>query len=304
VPGVAGALGTNPTTSVYQLARPYPEFGSITESLRNWGHSWYNSMQTTYQQRLGWEQINASWTWSKTMQSGGYRDYIYLVPIHSIAPSDRQNRITITSVMNIPIGRGLKYFSGMNRLLDAAVGGWELAADGFWETGQPVKIDGNNQGFNIVGDIRSHAPKQSTQYVIDEGVNPCVELWHGATPAKPGYYSLFTTNGQTASSCAGKVAWRQVAGTYGIKSSQEYSDQIRGPRAGQIDINLSKSFKFTERISMQLRMEEFNVLNHPTWYGSVDMNPTDTNFGTVNKILTGGQTNSPRSGQLGVKVLW
>lgn len=55
---------------------------------------------------------------------------------------------------------------------------------------------------------------------------------------------------------------------------------------------------------MQLRMEEFNVLNHPNWYGQVDMNPTDTNFGTVNKILTGGQTNSPRQGQLGVKILW
>jgi hypothetical protein len=302
--GVAGGLGANKTASKYQLARPYPQFTGITESLRNWGRSWYNSLQTTYQQRLGWEQINASWTWSKTMQSGGYRDYIYLVPIRSIAGTDRQNRVTVTSILNIPIGRGLKYFSGMGRPLDAVVGGWELAGDAFWESGQPVKIDGNNQGYNIVGDIRAHGPKHSSADIIDEGVNPCTQLWHAPTTTTPGHFTLEERGSQVSACTSGGVAWQQVTGTYGPKTSQEYTDKIRGPRAGQVDINLAKTFKFTQRISMQLRMEEFNVLNHPTWYGAVDMNPTDQNFGTVNKILTGGQSNSPRSGQLGVKVLW
>lgn len=296
-PGVTGTLGANQNVSLYQLARPYPEFTTLTESLNNWGHSWYNSMQTTYQQRLGWEQISASWTWSKTMQSGGYRDIIYQIPIHSIAPTDRQNRITITSVMNIPIGRGLKYFSNMNRPVDAVVGGWELAGDAFWETGQPVQINSNNQNWNIVGDIRSHGPKHSTPLVIDAGVNPCYETWYSATTTTSGGYIL------SDPSCAGKVAWQQVSGTYGPKTSQEYTDLIRGPRAGQIDVNLSKNFKFTERVTMQLRMEEFNVLNHPNWNGSVDMTPTDSNFGTVSKFNS-GQSNNPRSGQLGVKVLW
>lgn len=303
VPGFTGSFETSQQLAHIYLANPYPEFAGIEELQNNWGRTWYNSMQTTYQQRLGWEQINTSWTWSKTMQSGGYRDDVYLTPVRTIAGTDRQNRITVTSVLNFPFGRGLTYFPNMNRLLDAVVGGWELAADAFWETGQPVQIDSNNQNYNIVGSIRTRGPKHSNADIIDEGVNPCVELWNNATPATPGYYKLFTTNGQTQDSCAGNVAWQQVA-PYAPKTSQEYTDQIRGPQTSQIDANLSKNFKFTERLSMQLRMEEFNALNHPTWYDQVDMNPTDTNFGTVNKILTGGQSNNPRYGQLGVKLLW
>ncbi len=308
VPGVSGSLGQNQQTSLLQLARPYPQFTGITETQNNWGHTWYNSLQTTYQQRLGWEQVNASYTWSKTMQSGGYQDDIYLLKTRSIAGTDRQNRITLTSVLNLPIGRGLKYFSGMNRPLDAAIGGWELAGDAFWESGQPVRlldlsknIANGTPIYNIVGNIR--APKHSTPEIIDAGVNPCVELWNNATPTQLGYYKIFTTNGQSAASCAGNVAWQQAA-PYAPTSVQPYTDQIRGPGANQIDINLSKNFKFTERLTLQLRMEEFNVLNHPTWYGQVDMNPTDTNFGTVNKILTGGQSNNPREGQLGAKLVW
>jgi hypothetical protein len=301
VPGVSGGLGTNTQTSLYQMARPYPQFTGISESMKNWGRSWYNSLQTTYQQRLGWEQINATWTWSKTMQAGGYRDDVYLIPARSIAGTDRQNRITVTSVMDIPIGRGMKYFSGMDRPLDAVIGGWELAANGFWETGQPV---GLNSGYNVIGSIKAPGPKHSTPYVIDAGVAPCTQRWHSATPSKPGYYSL-SEYGQDVSSCSSgrSAVWQQVA-PYAPKTSQQYTDQVRGPGANQIDVNLSKNFKFTERISMQLRMEEFNVLNHPNWYSQVDMNPTDTNFGTVNKPLTGGQSNNPRFGQLGIKVLW
>ena len=40
----------------------------------NWGRSWYNSLQTTYSQRTEWEQFTGSWTWSKSMQAGGYVD--------------------------------------------------------------------------------------------------------------------------------------------------------------------------------------------------------------------------------------
>jgi hypothetical protein len=297
-PGVAGSLGSNQTTSLYQLARPYPEFTGITESLNNWGRTWYNSLQATYQQRLGWEQINGSWTWSKTMQGGGYLDYYYLVPIRSIAGTDRQNRVTVTSVLNIPVGRGLKYFSNMNRPVDAVAGGWELAADGFWETGMPV---GLNTGFNPIGDIRSHQPKQSNPALIDEGVNPCAEIWHTPTPTTAGYFS-YVERGVGVSSCS-QPAWQQVAGTYGIHTAQLYTDQIRGPGASQIDVNLSKNFKFGEGFNLQLRMEEFNVLNHPTWYGGVDMTPTDANFGYVNKA-SNGQSNHPRFGQLGAKLTW
>jgi len=295
VPNVLGSLYTNATTSLQQLARPYPEFTSITEFEDNWGKSWYNSLQTTYQQRVSWVQVNASWTWSKSMQAMGYVDQEYLVPQRSIAQTDRTNRVTLQSVLDVPVGRGRKYFSGIGRPVDAVVGGWQLGSDFFWESGQPIYMPG---GWNLVGNI--HAPQIDQPVAantIDLGMNDCYQRWINPSNGSPGYYA------PPEGSCSGGgVAWQQTA-YHSEVTEQPYSAAIRAPGTQQIDTNLSKSFKLTERVRAELRLEMFNVLNHPTFFwGSITSDPTATGFGTVPK--TNGQSNNPRRGQLGLKVTW
>lgn len=303
VAGVNGSLGSNTTTSLYQLQRPYPEFSGITETLNNWGRTWYNSMQATYQQRVGWTQVNGTYTWSKSMQSGGYLNDVYLTPARSIASTDRTNRVTMTMIFYVPVGRGKRYFSGMNRVVDAAVGGWELAANGFAEGGQPVQMPVN---YSLIGQIRLHAMTRSAN-VIDAGMNPCTQIWHNATPSAPGYYSLEEYGSSVDNCTAGGVAWQQVptyAPGYNNSNVSIYSGAVRSPGTNQLDMNLSKNFKLGDRFALQLRMEEFNVLNHPTWFQQIDNNPLDTTFGQVNKPESYGQSNSPRQGQLGAKLTW
>lgn len=302
VAGVSGSLGADPTISKYQLSRPYPEFTGITENLNNWGRTWYNSLQATYQQRVGWGQINSTYTWSKSMQSGGFLNDVYLIPARSMAGNDRKNRVTTTLIVYLPIGRGKRYFSHMNRVVDTVVGGWELAADGFAEGGEPIQIP---NGYNVIGRIRLHQMVR-TFNTIDLGLNPCAEIWHDATPSKPGYYTL-EEYGSAVSSCSdgASPAWQQVAPYapgYTNSNVSIYTDKVRAPGDNQLDVNLSKNFKIGSRFNLQLRMEEFNVLNHPTWYWSVDNSLTDTNYGTVVKAY--GQTNNPRQGQLGAKLTW
>ena len=303
VPGVTGSLGANRRTSLYQLERPYPEFAGITETMNNWGRTWYNSLQATYQQHLGWQQINATYTWSKTMQSGGYTNDVYLSPARSIASTDRMNRVTMTMIFYIPVGRGKRYFSGMNRVTDAVVGGWELAADGFAEGGQPVQIP---NGYDLIGPIKLHGMTRSFN-VINAGMNPCTKIWHNATPSLPGYFSLEEYGSQVNNCSAGAPAWQQVpsyAPGHNNGNVSIYSGQVRSPGTNQLDVNLSKNFKLGKRFTLQLRMEEFNVLNHPTWFQQIDNNPMDTTFGQVNKPESYGQSNNPRQGQLGVKITW
>jgi hypothetical protein len=297
IPGVQGGLGAYPTQSVLQLASPYPEFGGISEAQMNWGLGWYNSMQTTYEQRTGWEQLNGSWTWSKTTQSGGFVDQNYLVPNRSIAGTDRTNRVTLTGVLNVPVGRGKKYFGNMSRLLDIPLGGWELGQAMFWESGEPFPLA---SGFNPVGNIK--APKINAPGIINLGVNQCVWLWQAATSTTPGFYSLFTGNGASPSGCPAGQGWFQQV-PYGPNLVQSYTDLIRLPGANQLDLNLAKMFKFTEHLSMQTRLETTNVLNHPNWYWGYANYPTGANFGYVNKAAV-GQTNNPRYVQLAVKLLW
>src|SRR5208283_6067565 len=131
-----------------QLASPYPEFTGVTEVQVNTGKTWYNSLQTVYTQHVSWVQMSASWTWSKTMSNfpgyynNTYLDQVYQIPFRDIAPTDRKNRVTLQSVLDIPVGRGRPFLSGMNRALDALVGNWQLGGDYFWESGQPLSTPG------------------------------------------------------------------------------------------------------------------------------------------------------------------
>jgi len=298
LPGVLGLLGSPATISQLQFASPYPEFTNLTEQNVNKGNTWYNSLQTTYVQHVSWAQVNASWTWSKTMlnynpiTNSNYLDQNYQIPVHTIAGTDRKNRFTLQSVVDIPVGRGRPLLSGMNRPLDAAIGGWELGSDYFWESGQPLYTP---SGFNLVGNI--HRAKQNLPGVIDTGYNGCYQLWSPSTSTTPGSYDA------AQGDCSSGVAWQQAA-PFAPNFTQPFVSAIRAPSLQQIDVDLNKNFKFTERVSMQLRLELFNVLNHPTFGGPYSVN-TSVYSGFFGQVYeTNGQTDNPRQGQLGVKILW
>jgi hypothetical protein len=268
----------------------------------NWGKSWYNSLQTTYSQRTDWEQFNASWTWSKTMQSGGYVDRDYLVPMRSIAGTDRTHRFTLTGVVNAPVGRGKKYFSNMSRPVDAVFGGWEIGESFFLETGEPFSMP---SGYNLVGDIHGPKMNQSGNYLQDLGVNHCVWQWVAATSSAPGStpgYFKPNPNVTQPFNCNQGSGWYPTTPAYSPVTTQPYSAAIRAPGTSQLDLNLAKMFNLTKQVRMQTRMEVTNVFNHPTFYWDVSNSPTAWDFGTVDKAW--GQSNNPRYVQLAVKVLW
>jgi len=312
LPNVLGGLGAFQQTSAYQLVRPYPEFGGISEYQNNWGKSWYNSLQTTYTQRVSWVQLNGSWTWSNTMtnQPSGdiYVDEIHSIRARTLAPTDRTHRFTLQSVLYVPIGRGKKYFSGMSRPLDAVIGGWELGSGFFWEGGNPIYLP---SGYNLVGNIHASATagtrRTAQPGVIDLGINQCYETWippvldSNNMVTQAGYYQVGPSAPGTNCS-ASNVAWQQIA-PGAADFTQPLSGAFRYPAGQQIDTNLSKNFKLTERVSLQLRLEEFNILNHPTWWYGLDTNPPDAAFGTITKAAV-GQANNPRLGQLGAKIIW
>ena len=297
--GVQGSWYSSPTISNFSLNAKYPLFAnSVTENGMNWGKSWYNSLQTTYSQRTDWEQFNASWTWSKTMQSGGYVDRDYLVPMRSIAGTDRTHRFTLTGVINAPVGRGKKYFSNLSRPVDAVVGGWEVGMSAFLETGQPFSMP---SGYNLVGDIHGPKMNQSGNYLKDLGVNHCVWMWNSSTATAPGYYSP-DPNVTEPYLCNQGTGWYSTAAPYSPVTEQPYSAAIRAPGTNQLDMNLAKMFKLAEHVNLQTRMEVTNVLNHPTFYWDVSNSPEAWDFGTVDKSW--GQSNNPRYVQIAVKLLW
>jgi hypothetical protein len=74
-----------------------------------------------------------------------------------------------------------------------------------------------------------------------------------------------------------KDAFRQpAAGTFG----KQPRNILRNPGFFTWDMGLRKNFPVTESQRLQLRLEVFNILNHPNW-GSANADPTSGSFGRV-----------------------
>ncbi len=70
---------------------------------------------------------------------------------------------------------------------------------------------------------------------------------------------------------------------------------INGPGTQRVDFTMTKNFRFTESVRLQLRCEAFNVFNH-TNFRTIGTNITLATFGTVTAVR------DPRTIQLGAKL--
>jgi len=73
---------------------------------------------------------------------------------------------------------------------------------------------------------------------------------------------------------------------------------IFGPPTTRFDATLSKSIRFSESKSVQLRWEVFNIFNHTNFTTFSSTNITSSTYGQVNA------TRDPRTMQLGAKLIF
>jgi hypothetical protein len=93
-----------------------------------------------------------------------------------------------------------------------------------------------------------------------------------------------------------------VAGTFGNVSR----NQFRGLPQYQFDAQISRLFPIHERLTLNLRIEAFNVLNHPNFANPSASNPgtatsKNATFGQIS-ATTGGTIGNPRIFQGAVKI--
>jgi hypothetical protein len=286
-----------PTISYGQLTRPLPAFADIYE-IENDGRSWYNSLQMTVKHK--WNNsltLLGGWTWQKTMDAGAWADQRYGLRQRIIDPLDMTHKVSISGVYNLPVGRGHTFFGNSNRAIDGVIGGWEIGSTYTFLTGMPITIQGV--------DMNSYAkvPLQNETSIYTRGFSPCTNQW---VQANNGSWSLQPVTGYVYSGTCNQFNFT-LQPQYGITPNLEYTG-IRARPTDLFDVNLSKFFEITERLKLQLRINAFNVLNHPQfgtvstpYAGEWDTGPTDPNFGTYSKLAG---SNSPRNVELNFKLLW
>jgi hypothetical protein len=246
------------------------------------GHNWYNGLEVKLTKRLQGNSavsgltFQLAYTWSKTINGDGYRNgWPYQDPhqIHQLAGSDRTHVLGLTTVYDLPFGKGAMLYNNPNRIMGAIINHWRLSSVISAQSGEPVGLNGSYQ-YNCT---HSYRPDNGTS--VGQG------HWFYANK------SCFAGNTQ-----------------YQLATITDVTDDVRTPRIANVDLSLIKQIPIREWANFTLRLDAFNAFNS-VLFGGPDTSPGDANatytpgagwsgFGTIGAQ----QQNFPRILQISGKI--
>lgn len=258
-----------------QARRPNQAFGAIT-----WvdpaGQSVYNGFSARVEHRFasGFYFLN-SFTWSKAL--GDTEQALENFTGQAVATvqniRDLRNErgptsydvtlMNVTSmVYQLPFGKGRKFGSSWNPVLDAIAGGWEINNINTANSGLPLDVyytpTSANDATGRLAEWRGVAT-QRPNLVGDptraSGASMITQYFNKAAFAIPPASAPFGNVGRNA---------------------------FRGPNFWQWDMGVNKNFRIPARegMAVQFRSEFFNLLNH-TNFGPPTTDITNAGFGTI-----------------------
>jgi len=242
-------------------------FSPQYSSLYAWqtiGNSSYHSGQFMIRKRMSHGvQFDFNYTYSKSLDVGSDAERIDFVggpqdqiinawnPKLERGPSsfDTTHQINTNWVVQLPFGRGRHYAGGVNRGMDAIVGGWDVSGLMRWTSGYPFAIaNGANWATNWelggLSFLTGKAP--STGVFIDACGDPNIFRQPGACN---GGTSLIGNDPFLAN-------WR-----FAHPGEAGQRNNLRGQGYFGIDMGLSKTFKITEGQALHFSWEVFNITN-------------------------------------------
>jgi hypothetical protein len=228
------------------------------------GNSIYNSLQTQFRRRFARGlSYQVNWTWAKGLDDVGQTLNATLLDAESLgrdrANSDYVRRHLINSnfTWELPFGRGKRFGANISPWLNLAAGGWRLSGIWIYSSGRYMTPSYTNSGNfgadnrpDVVSGVRADLPRD--QRSPQHWFNPAA---FAIPPA------IDPVTGLVRFGNAGR-------------------NIIAGPGRNTWNGSLAKTFRIRESKQIAVRLDVFNLLNHPNW-----ANP-DTNISNVNTVAT------------------
>ena len=287
---------TDPTVSRNELARPFPEFGGITQDGRNDGKLWYNSLQVTYQIRAkAGVTLSAAYTLSKQVEQWGFNDAQKMILQRGLYTDDRPHSVSVGSVWELPFGKGRRLFNSSSRLWSRVASGWQHTMIFTYASGTPWNLPSS---VDYIREAKNANIDWSSPVI--RGVRPCVARYNADNSISLQPFSA-ALPGCTLDNYNFLILPR-----YAPRETTYRDGRLRLHSAPQFQMSLNKTTQISERTSVQFRAEAFNVFN--TFYfpqAQFNNDPNSSNFGTITKAtVSQGSANFPRQIQLAVKFLF
>ncbi len=297
---VLPAATTNPVVQAAELAaqnqrRPYytTPVNGVTQcctqninSVAPAARETYNALQTKLEQRFAHGfQLLADYTWSRALNYGS--TYFAINPSVEKGRSDtnRDQVFVLSGVYELPFGKGKMIAGTSNRLVNYAVGGWQLAGTTTWESGLPFTPTYGECGADQDVDSNFGGPGSSSDCRPNINTSGAAQtLVHSASSYDPFTHSrrIFTPVAPLATNGAQSGPFiRPAFGSIGNIGRTSF----RGPTDYFADASLFKNFAITERVKGQFQFQAFNVFNHAplglpsgTDARCIDCSPASTAF--------------------------
>jgi hypothetical protein len=272
--GVDGSVPAN---------RPFPQWQGIQTGASR-AQSWYNAFQTKFEHNFssGLYAL-ASFTWASAIDQAGTWDavaspqFLDRFDLENGRMTQTPNLLYTTAVTyELPFGKGKKFGNSWSRGLDLVLGGWRTSSIINWRSGLPINVGLNGNGIDPAtgrayvflnrngGGLRPNRIGEA-----NTGIDPKVDRFRFLTASA---YAVQPVN--TPGNAARNTAY--------------------GPRFFNTDFNLTKAFAITERQSVDIRWEVFNLFN------TVNFNNPATGIGAVNfGIITTAR--DPRIMQMAIR---
>ncbi len=276
----------NNTAGTIALAnrRPIPGFADITYAF-NGGKSRYKALQTKFEWRMSRDlTVLSSLTLSQTKDNGSQslenangnfpapQDFRNLAADFGYSEYHQPYNSTTSFVWSLPFG------SDRSKVMNAIIGGWQLAGINRVTAGEPVTLTYTAGATFVVSGIAQDF-RGANNYRANVTCDPLA-------PSN----ERTITNWFNKSCVAAPTDPSQPFGNAGRNS-------VRGPNFWQMDLAASKRFQIAGPASFEFRLEAFNLFNH-TNFRAPNGNRSSGAFGTITA------TQDPRQLQLGFKLLW
>ena len=253
--------------------------------LQSEGVSNYSALQTSFQRRFSKGlAFDANYTWGKALsdvtgfsqegkQGWSNADPTRIRQIdYGVAENDIRNRFALSLNYELQYG---KNFTGLKRL---ALAGYHFNTITVWQSGKPFSVL-NGGGNNDVTTSTYNVGGAPVTYTDNFG-NRATPRNNGGND-RPNQIANGNISGRTKSRYFNTAAFApQPVGTVGTAQR----NSLYGPHFRHVDVSLFKDFYLTERVSMQLRAEAFDVTNTPSYIltqGSGNVTLGNSAFGTV-----------------------
>ncbi|MGB7846945.1 MAG: carboxypeptidase-like regulatory domain-containing protein [Candidatus Acidiferrum sp.] len=291
--GQALAL-TGPTTTIGQLLRPYPQYTSLQLAGQGSYDSIYHSFQLTLQRRFAAAgSLLVAYTNAKLISDtdtltawlepsvGAIQDNNNLRAERSLSSQDVPQRLVISYVLDVPVGKGKKYLAGAGGTLDKILGGWGVDGVTIFQRGFPlVFTNGQVNGTTLFGGGSRPNVVPGCDALVPGTATSRLERWFN-------------------------IGCFAAPADFKFGTEARVDPQLRSDGIANFDVAIFKRTRFApdERLGLEFRTEFLNLFNRtqfapPNTVCCIANNP---NFGVVTAEAAG---TNPRLVQFALKFLF